>query len=211
MAKYPLYLELGGKRAVVIGAGSVGARKVKSLCDVGANVTVITKDVKDDFHEYCKGLDYQLSIEPYSKHHLEGTIIAIASTNNIELNRQIYDDCHQLGVLCNVVDVSELCDFYVPALVSRGSLQIAIGTDGQSPAYAGYVRRKLEKIFTEDHGRFVAELGSIRKKVIEKLKPEDRKSALSELVKDESFDIFIQQGAETWTKMADEIISRYTK
>jgi precorrin-2 dehydrogenase/sirohydrochlorin ferrochelatase len=209
MAKYPLYLELGGKQAVVIGAGTIGARKVGSLCDAGANVTVITREVQGDFQEYCKGLNFQLRIEGYSKQHLEGMVIAIASTNNIKLNREIYDDCHALGVLCNVVDVPDLCDFYVPALVTRGSLQIAIGTDGQSPAYAGYVRRKLEEMFTADHGRFVDELGSIRKTVIEKLQPKDRKPALQELVKDESFDIFIQQGAEAWRQMADKIISRY--
>jgi precorrin-2 dehydrogenase/sirohydrochlorin ferrochelatase len=211
MAKYPLYLELGGKGAIVIGAGTIGARKVKSLCDVGANVTVITKEVQGDFAEYCKGLDFELRIEGYSKQHLEGTVIAIASTNNTKLNREIYDDCHALGVLCNVVDVPDLCDFYVPALVTRGSLQIAIGTDGQSPAYAGYVRRKLEEMFTEDHGRFVDELGSIRKTVIEKLQPEDRKPALQELVKDESFDIFVRKGKDAWLEMADEVIGRYVR
>ncbi len=211
MAKYPLYLELGGKQAIVIGAGTIGARKVRSLCDAGADVTVITREVQGDFQEYCKGLNFQLRIEGYSKQHLEGAVIAIASTNNTKLNQEIYDDCHALGVLCNVVDVPDLCDFYVPALVTRGSLQIAIGTDGQSPAYAGYIRRKLEEMFTADHGRFVDELGSIRKTVIEKLQPEDRKPVLSELVKDESFYIFIQQGAEAWRQMADEVISRYVR
>ena len=211
MAKYPLYLELGGKQAIVIGAGTVGARKVRSLCDAGANVTVITKEVQGDFQEYCAGLDYQLRIERYSKQHLEGMVIAIASTNNIKLNQEIYDDCHALGVLCNIVDVPDLCDFYVPALVTRGSLQIAIGTDGQSPAYAGYVRRKLEEMFTADHGRFVDELGVVRKKVIEKLRPQDRKPALQELANDGSFDIFIRKGKEAWRQMADETISRYVR
>ena len=211
MAKYPLYLELGGKKALAIGAGTIGARKVKSLCDVGADVTVVTREVQGDFQEYCKDLNFHLRIEEYSKQHLEGTTIVIASTNNTDLNRQIYNDCHERGILCNVVDAPDLCDFYVPALVTRGSLQIAIGTDGQSPAYAGYVRRKLESIFTEDHGRFVDELGSIRKTVIEKLAPEDRKPALQELVKDESFDIFIQQGKNAWYQMANEVISRYIR
>lgn len=211
MAKYPLYLELGGKKALSIGAGTIGARKVKSLCDAGADVTVITKEVQGDFEEYCKGLSFDLRIEEYSKQHLEGVTIVIASTNNTKLNREIYDDCNERGILCNVVDVPDLCDFYVPALVTRGSLQIAIGTDGQSPAYAGHVRRKLETMFTEDHGRFVDALGSIRKVVIEKLQAEDRKPALQELVKDESFDIFINQGKDAWRQMAEDIISRYVR
>jgi len=211
MAKYPIYLELAERAAVVIGAGSVAARKVKSLCDAGAKVTVIAKAAKDDFLQYCKDLDYQLITESYSKDHLKGAVIAIASTNDSELNREIFDDCHNLGVLCNVVDVPELCDFYVPATVKRGDLQIAISTDGHCPAYAAFLRKKLENIFTEDHGRFVAELDLIRTSVIKKLRPEDRKQVLEELVDDKSFDHFIKQGTEKWRQMASELIDDHIK
>jgi len=206
MAKYPVYLELAGRLAVVIGSGAVAARKVRSLRDAGAKVVVITKAVKDDFLQYCNNLDYQLITGSYSKDHLKGAVIAIASTNDSELNREIYNDCRSLGVLCNVVDVPELCDFYVPATVKRGDLQIAISTDGHCPAYAAFLRKKLETIFTEDHGRFVSELDLIRTNVIEKLRPEDRKSVLEELVNDKSFDYFIQQGSEKWRQMTSELI-----
>jgi precorrin-2 dehydrogenase len=211
MAKYPIYLELVGKPTVVIGAGAVAARKVRSLCDAGAKVAVIAKAVKDDFVQYCKGLDYELITESYSKDCLKGAVIAIASTNDEGLNREIYNDCRSLGVLCNVVDVPELCDFYVPATVKRGDLQIAISTDGHCPAYAAFLRRKLENIFTEDHGRFLAELDLIRTDVIEKLQSEDRRPVLEELVNDESFDCFIKQGDEKWRQMAFQLIDRNIK
>ena len=211
MAKYPIYLELAGRVAVVIGAGEVAARKVKSLCDAGAKVTVIAKAVKDDFLGYCKDLKFQLITEDYSKGFLESAVIVIASTNDEELNREIYNDCRNLGVLCNVVDVPELCDFYVPATVKRGDLQIAIGTDGRCPAYAAHLRKKLENIFTEDHGRFLAELELIRAEVIGKLQPENRRPVLEELVNDESFDYFLKQGPEKWRQMASEVIDRHIK
>lgn len=211
MAKYPIYLELAERPAVVIGAGAVAARKVKSLCDAGAKVTVIAKAVKDDFLGYCKELKFQLITEDYSKGFLENAVIVIASTNDEELNREIYNDCRSLGVLCNVVDVPELCDFYVPATFNRGNLQMAIGTDGCCPAYSAYLRKKLEKMFTEDHGRFLSELEQIRAKVIEKLQPESRRPVLEELSNDESFDYFLRHGPEKWRQMASEVIGRNIK
>ena len=85
-------------------------------------------------------------------------MLAIAATSDRQLNRRIYKDCQELEILCNVVDAPELCDFIVPAVVKRGDLQIAIGTEGNCPAYAGHLRKKLEQSFTDKHGEFLAEL-----------------------------------------------------
>ena len=146
----------------------------------------------------------------YSKNYLTRAVLAIAATNNHELNKQIYKDCQELEILCNVVDVPELCDFFVPAVVKRGNLQIAIGTDGHSPAYAGHIRNKLEKIFTEKHGQFLAELEALRKRIIEEVPDAtDRKAVFGELVDDKSFEHFVEDGPAAWRDRADEIISRH--
>ena len=177
MAKYPIFLELAGRRAVVIGAGSVAVRKVQTLLSAGARVVVVAERIDDMMTALCTGTNVEIIRAPYSKDYLTGALLAIAATNNNELNKKIYKDCQELEILCNVVDVPELCDFYVPAVVKRGPLQIAISTDGHSPAYAGHVREKLEKLFTEKHGQFVAELEAIRTRVIEQLPaPADRKA-----------------------------------
>ena len=209
MARYPIYLDLAGKRVVVIGAGPVAARKVNSLHEAGARVIVIAKKADPAFEKSCNLPDVEVVISPYSKDYLAEAVLAIAATNDLELNRRIYKDCQELEVLCNVVDQPELCDFFVPAVVKRGPLQIAISTEGNCPAYAGHLRKKLEDQFTEDHGRFVVELEAIRKRVIEEVAdPAKRRDILGHLVADESFENFLTNGCAKWQSYAQQIIAQ---
>jgi precorrin-2 dehydrogenase/sirohydrochlorin ferrochelatase len=208
MAKYPIYLELGGKRVVVIGAGSVASRKVAVLCQAGAKVLVVAKEIQAEFSDRCKDLDIEIIEGEYSKEYLAGAVMVMAATNVSKLNTRIYKDCNELNVICNVVDVPELCDFYVPAKIERGPLQIAIGTNGASPAYSAKLRRQLEDLFTETHGQFAAEMGVVRKKVIEHIADGDvRKKIFEALVTDESFDCFVNDGAEAWRKYAEKLVA----
>ena len=208
MAKYPIYLDLEGRRVVVIGAGNVAARKVQSLIATGARIVVVAEHATTVFQDACEGANIEVVISSYSKDYLASAILAIAATNDTVLNNRIYKDCQQLEVLCNVVDVPELCDFYVPAVVERGSLQIAVGTDGKCPAYSGHLRRKLEEMFTDRHGLFLEELDKIRKHIIATIDDGARRKAiLGQLVKDESFDYFIKNGAAAWQERAAEIVN----
>jgi len=212
MAKYPIYLELGGQRVVVIGAGNVAIRKVQSLLEVGARVVVVADRIDDMMTAMCKDTDTELITSKYSKSYLPGAVMVIASTSDTDTNARIYKDCQELEILCNVVDDPPHCDFYVPALVKRGELQIAIGTNSNCPAYAGHIRRKLEDIFTETHGEFLVELEKMRNYIFEHV-PElpDRKSLLGKLVKDESFDYFSQNGSESWNHRAVKIVDDFLK
>jgi len=206
--KYPIFLNLESKRAVVIGGGSVAARKVLSLLDTQARIVVIADQIDEVLKTRCKNTDTEFVEAKYSKDYLAGATIAFAATNDEELNEQIYKDCQQLEVLCNVVDAPQLCDFFVPAVVKRGDLQIAVCTEGYSPAYAGHIRQKLEGIFTEKHGEFLAELETIRKYIIEEVPDAaDRKTILGGLVGDESFKYFVENGAASWRKYAEKIIN----
>ncbi|RKY06427.1 MAG: hypothetical protein DRP66_08830 [Planctomycetota bacterium] len=208
MAKYPIYLDLEGRRVVVIGAGNVAARKVQSLTATGARIVVVAEHATGVFQDACEGANIELVISSYSRDYLAGAVLAIAATNDTALNNRIYKDCQELDVLCNVVDVPDLCDFYVPALVERGSLQIAVGTDGKCPAYSGHLRRKLEEMFTDRHGLFLDELDKIRKHIIATVDDGDRRKAiLGQLVKDESFEYFKKNGPDPWQKRAMEIIN----
>jgi len=161
MAKYPIFLELSGRRAVVIGGGAVAVRKAQALLATGARLVVVAERIDNMLMVLCRNKKAELIKSKYSKDYLAEAVLAIAATNNHQLNRRIYKDCQELEVLCNVVDEPELCDFFVPAVVKRGDLQIAIGTEGHYPAYAGHIRKKLEKIFTEEHGKFLAELEAL--------------------------------------------------
>ena len=208
MAKYPIFLELGGRRVVLIGGGNVALRKAQALFAAGARLVVVAEHINDMLAALCRGCDAELITSRYSKNYLAGALLAVAATSNHQLNKQIYQDCQELEVLCNVVDVPELCDFFVPAVVKRGDLQIAISTEGQCPAYAGHIRKRLEEIFTIKHGQFLTELETLRNQIIRDVpEPADRKTLLGQLVEDKSFKYFVENGAVKWRSFAEELIS----
>jgi precorrin-2 dehydrogenase/sirohydrochlorin ferrochelatase len=211
MAKYPIYLELSGRRVVIIGGGAVAVRKAQTILAAGARLVVVAEHIDNMLTTHCRGRNAELIRSKYSKDYLAGAILAVAATDNHELNKQIYKDCQELEVLCNVVDEPELCDFFVPAVVKRGDLQIAVGTEGHYPAYAGHIRKKLEKIFTEEHGQFLAELEMLRKRIFNDVSnPTERKAVLGRLADDESFEYFIEKGPSQWRDYAQGLIGKLT-
>jgi len=208
MAKYPIFLELKGRRVVLIGGGAVAARKAQVLLDAGARLVVVAERIDEMLTVLCKDNTAELIRSKYAKNYLAEAVLVVAATNNNELNKQIYRDCQELEVLCNVVDVPELCDFFVPAVVKRGNLQIAISTEGQCPAYAGHLRKKLEGMFTDKHGEFLNELETVRKRIIQDIgDPADRKTLLGRLVDERSFEYFVENGPDKWRTFADEVVS----
>jgi precorrin-2 dehydrogenase/sirohydrochlorin ferrochelatase len=207
MAKYPIFLELTGRRVVLIGGGAVAVRKAQALLAAGARLVVVAEKVDNVLTDLCADSGAELIRSRYSKDYLAGAVLAIAATNNRQLNRRIYEDCQELEILCNVVDQPELCDFFVPAVLKRGDLQIAVGTEGDCPAYAGHIRKKLEQTFTKTHGEFLAEVEALRKRIINDVPdPADRKTLLGKLVDDESFGYFAEKGSAAWRDRAAKII-----
>ena len=102
--------------------------------------------------------------------------MVIAATNSRELNAAIFHEARQRNILCNVVDDPEYCDFYYPAVVRRGDLQLAISTNGQSPALAQRIRRELEIQFGPEYGEWLEQLGKIRQQLFaSKIDPEERR------------------------------------
>jgi precorrin-2 dehydrogenase/sirohydrochlorin ferrochelatase len=212
MAKYPIFLELEGRRVVLIGAGPVALRKAQILLEGGARVVVVAEHVDPALELLCEeNKKAELVKAPYSKEYLTGATLAIAATNNRQLNKQIYHDCQNLDVLCNVADDPELCDFFTPAIVKRGDLQIAISTEGVCPAYAGHIKKKLEEMFTDAHAEFLKELECLRARILKDIPDQaERKTLMGKLADDESFGIFIGHGVQEWRKYADELISKHT-
>jgi precorrin-2 dehydrogenase/sirohydrochlorin ferrochelatase len=207
MAKYPIFLELGGRRAVVVGGGTVAVRKARALLEAGARLVVVTEEAGDVLTVLCAEHGAELIRARYTKQYIAGAALVIAATNDPKINEQVYRDCQALEILCNVVDDPEHCDFFVPAVVKRGDLQIAIGTEGYCPAYAGHLRQKLEALFTEEHGRFLAELERVRREILDSIcTSEDRKSLLGEIVDDASFEYFKINGPAAWRQRAEAII-----
>jgi len=193
---------------VVVGAGAVAMRKAQALLAAGARLVIVAEHIENKLTALWKGTNPELIKSRYSKDYIAEAVLVIAATNNPELNKRIYKDCQELEILCNVVDDPELCDFFVPAVVKRGDLQIAIGTEGHCPAYAGHLRKKLEQTFTNKHGEFLAGLETLRKRIIKEVPDTtNRKALLGRLVDDKSFEYFIQNGPTQWQGYANKLIS----
>ena len=209
MPKYPIYLELEDKQAVLIGAGSVAARKAKTLIAAGANVKVVARNIEPAFKELCEGLPIEIIQGDYSKKHLQDAFLVIAATNDKTLNTQIFQDCQELKTLCNVVDVPHLCNFYLPAVIQRGDLQVAISTHGKCPAFAAHLKRKFEALITEDHEKFLNVLDHTRQCIIQQVPATQRKELLAKLTGDHSYQLFLDKGDDAWKLMAQKLIADY--
>ena len=163
---FPMFLKLEGKRCLVVGAGKVGEPKIGGLIDTGARIRVIALQASETVQGWAQAGKISLELRAFDARDLDGAFLAIVATASRALNGSIYREAQRRGVLCNVVDVPEYCDFYYPAVVRRGDLQIAISTNGQSPSLSQKLRQQLERQFGPGYAQWVAELGETRKLVL---------------------------------------------
>jgi precorrin-2 dehydrogenase / sirohydrochlorin ferrochelatase len=163
---YPMFLKLQGKRCLVVGAGKVGEPKIAGLLEAGAHVRVVALAVTATVREWAHQGRIELDVRAFSPEDLDGAFLAVVATSSGAVNERIYEEARRRGVLCNVVDVPDLCDFFYPAVVRRGDLQIAVSTAGQSPSLAQKIRRQLERQFGPGYSEWVAELGETRRLIL---------------------------------------------
>jgi siroheme synthase-like protein len=173
-----MFVKLEGKRCLVVGAGKVGEPKISGLIDTGARVHVVALDATDAVHGWANAGKITLELRAFAAEDLDGAFLAVVATASRNLNAAIYSDAQRRGILCNVVDVPEYCDFYYGAVVRRGDLQIAISTNGQSPSLAQKLRQQLERQFGPGYAKWVAELGETRRLVLASDLDPQRKSDL---------------------------------
>jgi precorrin-2 dehydrogenase/sirohydrochlorin ferrochelatase len=163
---FPMFLKLEGKRCLVVGAGKVAEPKIGGLIAAGAAIRVIASEASEAVREWAREGKIALELRAFSPADIEGTFLAVVATATRTLNESIYSEAQRRGVLCNVVDVPDLCDFYYPAVVRRGDLQIAVSTNGKSPSLAQRLRQQLERQFGPGYAEWVAELGETRQLIL---------------------------------------------
>jgi precorrin-2 dehydrogenase/sirohydrochlorin ferrochelatase len=201
---FPMFLKLEGKRCVVVGAGKIGESKIGGLIDTGADINVIALEASAAVHGWARDGKVTLALRAFTPEDLDGTFLAVVATASRDLNQSIYRDAQIRGVLCNVVDVPEYCDFYYPAVVRRGDLQIAISTSGQSPILAQRIRHQLEREFGPGYAQWVAELGATRRLVLASdLDPQRKRELLHSLASREALEAALAD--ESATKTAVEV------
>jgi precorrin-2 dehydrogenase / sirohydrochlorin ferrochelatase len=163
---FPILMKLEGRRCLVVGGGKVGEPKIATLMETGAHIRVVALEATQAVREWARTGQITLELRSFDNQDLEGMLLAVVATSSRALNESIYSEAQRRGVLCNVVDDPPHCDFYYPAVVRRGDLQIAISTNGQSPSLAKKIRQQLEKQLGPGYARWVAELGETRRLVL---------------------------------------------
>lgn len=160
---YPMFVDLEGRRCLVVGGGPVATEKVEKLLDHGAAVRLVTPEMTPDLEAIAAaGRLHELHRRTYRPEDLEGCFLVIAATNLDAINRMVWQDAEALNMLCNVVDVPPLCNFIVPSIVRRGELALAISTGGASPVVAKHIRRELEATYGPEWEALVELLRELR-------------------------------------------------
>jgi precorrin-2 dehydrogenase len=163
---FPMFLKLTGRQCLIVGAGKVGEPKIGGLIDTGARIRVVALEATDLVREWARAGKIDLELRAFTPCDLDNAFLAVVATSTRSLNEFVYREAQRRGVLCNVVDVPEYCDFFYPAVVRRGDLQIAISTAGQSPSLAQKLRQQLEQQFGPGYATWVAELGETRRLIL---------------------------------------------
>src|SRR6202171_3787116 len=173
-----MFMKLAGKQCRVVRAGKVGEPKIGGIIDTGARIHVVAIAASDQVREWAEAGKIDLEIRVFSSSDLDGKFLAVVATASRSLNELVYREALRRGVLCNVVDVPEYCDFFYPAVVHRGDLQIAVSTAGQSPSLAQKLRQQLERQFGPEYETWVQQLGETRRLILASDLDKERKLEL---------------------------------
>ncbi len=170
---YPAFLNLRGKKAVVVGGGRVAERKILALLRAGADVTVVSPDITNKLEKEKTNRNLRHIGRRYRKGDLDNAFLAIAATDSVITNERVSRDA---PCLVNVVDTPKLCNFFVPSTVNRGHLTIAISTGGVSPALSKSIRKEIEKEFGSEITRYLTVVRKIRAEAIRTISDNKKRS-----------------------------------
>jgi len=174
-----MFLKLEGRSCLVVGAGKIGEGKIRSLLVARAKVRVVAPWATPAVSGWARAGVVTWEAREFKTEDLQGTFLVIAATSSVDVNDAVYREASARQTLCNVVDDPERCDFYYPAVVRRGALQVAISTEGKSPALAQRLRREFEQQLAPIYAGWLDQLGRIRSRLFgQSLSPDHRRGLL---------------------------------
>jgi siroheme synthase-like protein len=162
MSLFPIFVKLQGRLVVVVGGGEIASGKIDGLLRAGARVRVIAPEVHNSFAELIRNRRIEWVPRKFQAGDLSGVTLIIAATSAPGVNASVFRQAETRGILCNAVDDIENCHFYYGSIVQRGDLQIAISTNGKSPALAQRLRQELEQQFGPEYEVWLEWLGAAR-------------------------------------------------
>src|SRR6059058_3331598 len=193
-AFYPVFLDLRGRRAVVIGGGAVAEQKVHGLVGAGAHVTVVSTDVTPALGALARRNAIEHKRRPYRRGDLKGAWLAIAATDDRGTNGAVWAEAEQLGVPLNAVDDLEHCSFIAPAVHREGDITVAVSTAGKSPALAVRLRQRIARLVGRAEARLCELLGELRPGLAERVPDTPARTALWYRIVDSDVIDFVRRG-----------------
>jgi precorrin-2 dehydrogenase/sirohydrochlorin ferrochelatase len=209
MQYYPVYLDIHHKNCLVVGGGSVGTRKVKTLLDCGASITVVSLAISKPLAMLADAKAIQVKKRAYRSTDTHGMFLIIGATNDETLNHQISRDAQRRNTLCNIADRPAVCNFILPSIVRRGDLIIAISTSGKSPALAKKLRQDMEKKYGQEYAVFLNLMGAIRNRLLKEAHaPEAHKPIFNRIIQSDLIDKIRDQDEDAVDAILFEILGR---
>ena len=194
MHYFPICLNIQKKKCVVVGGGKVAARKVSSLLDCGAAVTVISPQVTDQLLLHIEEKALSWIKREYNSGDLQDAFLVIAATDDPRTQKMVFEEAEERKILVNVADVPEKCNFILPATVQRGDFSVSVSTGGKSPAMASKVRKRLETEFGLEYDWAIRILGALRPQVLAKGLPHIENKELFERLLDDNIMEWVKNG-----------------
>ena len=208
---YPAYIDIKGKRCLVVGGGKVAERKVKLLLKCDAMVSVVSPELISRLKELNSKGKIKFFKGEFKEKYLKDMFLVIGATDNSEVNLKIYKAASKKNILVNIVDPPEICNFIVPSIVERGDLIIAISTGGKSPALSKKLRKELEYRYGFEYSKFLNTMGSLRKKISSKIRDKKKREEIYNKLVDSDIIKLIRDGDdETVKSRVNEIIRQRT-
>jgi precorrin-2 dehydrogenase/sirohydrochlorin ferrochelatase len=206
MSGYPIVLTRC-ERAIVVGGGDVALRKVEGLLAGGAAVVVISNEAIASLRAQAEEGRFSLILRQFQPGDLAGAQLAVAATDDRNVNEMVYREARKLGILVNVVDDPQRCTFHVPAVVQRGPVTVAVSTGGASPHLAAYLRKRIAKAVGDEYGTLAEILGDWRAWILHNV-PKARRAALWDELITRMLPLLRAGNAEEATRVGAAIVSR---
>lgn len=189
MPYYPAFLDLHGKKVLIVGGGAVAQRKIETLFEYGAVIDVAARDLTPALKEFETEGRIRFVGSQFHEDQMDRAFLVIAATDDPEMNRKVSLAAEERNIPVNAVDQPSDCTFIVPSILRRGDLVIAVSTSGKSPALARRLREQLEGTFGEEYGAYVQLMGKARENVLSGDFPPERKGEiLRELIESDLLD-----------------------
>ncbi|HEY6400712.1 MAG TPA: bifunctional precorrin-2 dehydrogenase/sirohydrochlorin ferrochelatase [Blastocatellia bacterium] len=190
MRYYPIYLDLKGRDVLVVGGGAIAEGKAMQLVEAGARVTVVSPELTETLRAAAGRGEITHLNGPFIEENLNGLFLVVSATNDRRVNERVANAARKRGLLCNVVDQPDLCNFITPALVTRGELQISVSTGGGSPTLTQRVKREVAALIGEEYGVLLELAAEMRVEAKGRIADfEQRKDALRAFVESDAIDL----------------------